>query len=130
TDGDLGQCKLWLQQRVVNNALSFSLPPNSTSENAYSWDESVHIQQQASWNNGSIHEAIINPELDIEAGDMIQMANSDGSLVQHSLVIGRIEADGIWIIDSNYVEAKTPGYHKLSFDTLDQYDRYSIYRAR
>jgi hypothetical protein len=126
--GNWGECKYWLQTNVLKDGLGITILKNKT--NNFAWDSSDSIENRTVEGEvGTNFESIVkNPEI-IHSGDMIQVFG--GSFVkQHTMVIGRVENDGIWVFDSNYV-AKTPQYHKINFSSFNSaLTQFTIYRLR
>lgn len=123
-----GECKYWVQMDVVKNALGITLPNNAIKENASSWTTSNVVQKVATEADGDFRQVIKNAAAGIQAGDLIQMASSNGNKINHTMIIGKIEEDGFWVFDSNYVYPHTPAYRKVFFTQLSDYDQFSIYR--
>ncbi len=125
-----GECKYWVQQDVIKSVFNITIPPNDTSnddqESDYKWDESQKVIVIAqSLELGQLDEAISNPSA-VRAGDIIQYTG--GVNGQHTVIIGSVTEQGIWVFDSNAVSNLSPAYHFISYGTLSSVDRFTIYR--
>lgn len=126
----IGECKYWVDNSIIQPALGVDLPSNNN--NGYQWigaDNSTIVTSQTSHLDGTIEDVIRSNTISVQAGDMIQMYNSEQQY-PHTVIIGKIDSYGIWVFDSNYVGIHTPGYHKISFNSLNTYDLFTIYRIK
>ena len=72
--------------------------------------------------------AALYGEITIKNG-AVQQGNFDDYDI-HTMIVGSIQADGIWVFDSNWVELETPGYHFLSYQSLNEMvTKYTVYRV-
>ncbi len=134
-ESDLGECKYWVQKLVIEPALGILIPNNNVPKNAdgtsdytkqYMWENLKNVQQVVPTNFDLDFQSAFQ-NYSIEAGDIIQVSG-DNWHGQHTMIIGKIENDGIWVFDSNYQE-KTPMYHRISFSKLDENTGFTIYRV-
>lgn len=123
-----GECKYWIDNDVVQEAMPGVDLPTNSGENSYQWEIATAIKEKASSLQGSLKNVIENINFAIEAGDLIQMSISDKSKSQHTVIIGKVESDGVWVFDSNYQVDHAPRYHKILFGSLNKYDLFTIYK--
>jgi len=127
TDADdlIGECKYWAQMDVIKAATGRVLPPNSSN---YEWNldirgETVTPLVTSNSSSDNLEEAI---KLHATAGDVLQC---DMGIYGHTMIIGKVDNDGVWVFDSNASEDKTPRYHKVSFSVLNPSSDFTIYRV-
>lgn len=132
TNGFAGECKYWVDNSVVQPALGgVDLASNIGENNSYQWEPSTTVVDIASHLQGNIQNVVQDAATSIQAGDIIQMAKSDGSSPNHTVIVGKIDQDGIWIFDSNgRNNDATPRYRKLYYSSLNTYDLFTIYRIQ
>ncbi|NLG07046.1 hypothetical protein GX553_01160, partial [Candidatus Peribacteria bacterium] len=65
----------------------------------------------------------------IKAGDCIQI-NGGAFGSRHTMIIGKIAEDGVWVFDSNAAALKTPAYRKILYTTFNSAEKFTIYRIR
>ncbi|MEK7137237.1 MAG: hypothetical protein AAB853_03045, partial [Patescibacteria group bacterium] len=102
----LKQCKPWLQE-VIRDSTGVWLPQNNE-EDSSRWIE-VDKQRNDTLEAagvkmlGRIGEGMNFEEAmeayGVEAGDIVQMTGTFGL---HTMVITKIDADGVWVLDTNY----------------------------
>lgn len=138
-----GQCKYWIQQ-MISNELQINLPSNITEnkldsngqvvmreneagnseaiQTSFRWQESNAVRPIAQ----SIYGGNLSQDIKSSAhtGDIIQYSGS----IQHTVIVGKITENGIWVFDSNYREDVTPAYHFISDASLSNVGSYTIYR--
>jgi len=135
SDPDLvGQCKWWVDDVVLHNAVSINLPANDypiidgAETPSYLWkfeegNEIAIIAQETS--SGFLSDCI--QQHSSRSGDIIQY--SQGTLSQ-TMIVGAKTDDGIWIFDSNFVSALTPSYRFVSNESLNSIEKFTIYRIQ
>ncbi|MDD5469953.1 MAG: hypothetical protein PHO92_04125, partial [Candidatus Peribacteraceae bacterium] len=129
TDDLIGQCKYWAQINVVQEATHVLLPSNDPYA-TYKWltngpaANNVIIVGQS--NISAEFESTVTGNR-ILAGDIIQYGIGGYG---HTVIVGKIVEDGIWVFDSNYQKDITPRYHKISFASFAQSQGFTIYRVQ
>ena len=132
-----GECKYWAQMNIILKATGSVIPsnknvpigdnPNNTV--SYSWkDSDAVIRLTEEGNLASDFEDVIQSS-DIRSGDCIQI--SGGAFYsRHTMIIGEIDEEGIWVFDSNAAETKTPAYRRILYTTFHSADKFTIYRIK
>jgi hypothetical protein len=133
-----GECKYWVDDVVTKRAFDggIDLPslmhsPEEDSDYAYQWQESQSVVSIAS--NDSINTNTIQNLADenmLHTGDFVQLADEDAFNGQHTFIVGAITNVGIWIFDANRMATKAPAYSFVSYDVLNQIDKFTVYRMR
>ncbi len=125
-----GQCKYWVQNDVVKKAAAVSIPQNATSTNAYEWKDSDVVTKVVQYKKSGYFQTAMKSNK-VFAGDIIQISGKDFA-GQHTMIVGQIEPDGIWVFDSNWSVGgdRTPRYHKISYSTFNKGTAFTIYRIK
>jgi len=130
TDDDLvGECKYWIQINVVQQATQ-KLIPNNDPNSHYMWrtddpDRSANVSIIAQSDDSSNFKNTVTNG-NIHFGDIIQY---DAGGYGHTVIIGKVDEDGMWVFDSNYLNDSTPRYHKISFASFNQIHGFTIYHV-
>jgi hypothetical protein len=111
---------------VVLPALNVNIPRNDTTnednELDYKWDSDSSVQVVAQETaSGKLADAMQAAV----AGDIVQYATSS---IQHTIIVGAVTENGIWVFDSNYNEDLTPQYHFISNESLGRIEKFTHYR--
>jgi len=146
---DGGQCKSWVQGTILESILGEKVARNDL-ENPGHWleDTTGKVTEIARSDTGGLGSAIQSAM----SGDIVQMQYNE---TIHTMIIGKITEDGVWVFDSNWANSKfltdnngdfildidgnkillppdeTVRYHLFSFDDLNKFvSSFSIYHLR
>jgi hypothetical protein len=98
----LAECKEWLQMNIILNSTGVLVPNNATKESGKWLSDEYAVAQLLAEEN---FENFLDRS-DAKSGDVIQMYINDGDRhFPHTMVIGNITSDGIWVFDTNYAES-------------------------
>lgn len=132
----VGQCKYWLQEIALKSEMISIQIGNNAAGNSYYWHETADVEmvaQGAAENDvgklgEKLKELFINGNL--LSGDMVQYQAAD---YPHSLMIGSITQEGVWVIDSNFGPSSndlTPRYHFRSWEAMKDANAFTVYRIK
>jgi hypothetical protein len=133
-----GECKFWLQQNVIADALNGVTIPRHDLNNSlgvYQWNlddplaVNVDIKYQKINLNDSVTFKSLADQHKVIAGDIVQVTGSSFNGL-HTYMIGPIAENGIWVIHSNWAQSDTPSVQFLPYSLLDNNDRFTIYRLK
>lgn len=134
----IGECKWWVDVIIEKEVefkddSSYIIPPlkpnldeDGTNFGSYEWEIGTGVtQEHQNLESGNLDEDIQSGQ--ILAGDFIQYATSE---FQHTVIVGAITPEGVWVFDSNYLKDDTPRYHLLSNSHLHSARKFTVYRLK
>ncbi|MFA5273419.1 MAG: LamG-like jellyroll fold domain-containing protein [Candidatus Peribacter sp.] len=122
-----GQCKEWVYN-LIENATGVTVPLNDEADYA-KWEEKTdaRIKMVEKPTSNKLSDQVQS----LRSGDIIQM--NWKNVTPHTMVVGKIEEDGIWVFDSNWgdqaefdengnkiLDDETLRYRFVSFDSFEQ----------
>ena len=134
----LMQCKEWLQQVVIENSTGITVANNADDLTTAEWkSDDGKDYTIGKMIDAETFQAMLT-RVNTKAGDVIQWYGAfgkGGSMVPHTMIIGKITSDGIWVFDTNmgnlsedlydndgnpYVqEDNTVRYHLIEWSSLN-----------
>ena len=131
TDKDdlVGECKYWVQMDVILKATDRQLP-NNDPQCLYAWRTDVpeaNNVEVLGQSTGSGIEGFLQSG-SVRTGDIIQY--HPGGAHGHTVIIGKVDEDGVWVFDSNMGNDLTPRYHKISYANLNSNHGFTVYHVR
>ncbi len=121
-----GQCKTWIQARVVPiaSAGAVSVPPNYDPTLDYMWKSGTYLVRSSL--------AISDPN--VHVGTIVQMRihTSGGGITPHTAIISLKDANGITWLESNYygnggvTNTRHQTYQEF-YNSLENSNTYSLY---
>jgi hypothetical protein len=145
-----GQCKYWMEQTILGATdVNISIGGNPFSSDKitnrealnYYWnstaDVSTLLQGGTNADHGTLGTRLKEQYLQgkLLTGDLIQYTMPTYA---HTLMIGAVTEQGIWVLDSNYGDKilinnewkpdNTPRYHFRTWENLNKTDKFTLYR--
>jgi hypothetical protein len=148
-EGGGGTCKVWVQTKLMSAvygneegrptipANKITTNPDGTKTSIYhEWEDDEDVLKISSYDEDiSGNNEIANQFSEALAGDFLQMEIkfSDGSILPHTAVFDRTDANGIWVYDSNWNDPMdgTVRWHHFSWEYLsDILQKMTVYRIK